>query len=76
MKRNLKLDCGEDVLEADDMVKWDGVEGRRRQSGYPVGALWPGSEASEVVVASVRCSEPVFVFGDLERRSELKYVGV
>ena len=37
-KRDLKWDCGEDVSEADDIVKWEDVEGRRRQSGT---LLWP-----------------------------------
>jgi hypothetical protein len=31
-KRDLKLDCGEDVFESDDTVKWESVEWRRRQS--------------------------------------------
>jgi hypothetical protein len=26
LKRVLKLNCGEDVFEADDMMKWEGVE--------------------------------------------------
>ena len=43
-KRDLKLDCGEDVFEADGMVKWEGVrtfklcvEGRRRGNGDSAG---------------------------------------
>ena len=45
-KRALKLDCGEDVFEADDMVKCEGgsmlfVEGRRQGKGDSHGRVCP-----------------------------------
>ena len=67
-KRDLKLDCGEDVFEADGMVKWEGVrtfklcvEGRRRGNGDSAGgcATVPCMPAVQLaaVLIGILCSK-------------------